>query len=100
MAFGFNLFIPFSVSRVRRVGARETAGPCPRIPIRIVDIELVPRIQGVPAEGVGQRPASVEKFIASARHVVEPWEHYRSLVGDASPLFRISDDELIAPACA
>ena len=28
-------------------------------------------------------------------HVVEPWEHYRSLVADASPLLRIPANELI-----
>ena len=32
------------------------------------------------------------------RHVVEPWEHYRSIVADASPLFRIPADELIDDA--
>ena len=31
-------------------------------------------------------------------HVVEPWEHYRSLVADASPLFRIPANELIDAA--
>ena len=31
-------------------------------------------------------------------HVVEPWEEYRSLVADASPLFRIPADELIDAA--
>ena len=31
-------------------------------------------------------------------HVVEPWERYRSLVADASPLFRIPADELIDAA--
>ena len=31
-------------------------------------------------------------------HVVEPWEHYRSLVADASPLFRIPATELIDAA--
>ena len=31
-------------------------------------------------------------------HVVEPWEHYRSLVADASPLFRIPATELINAA--
>ena len=31
-------------------------------------------------------------------HVVGPWEHYRSLVADASPLFRIPADELIDAA--
>ena len=31
-------------------------------------------------------------------HVVEPWEQYRSLVADASPLFRIPANELIDTA--
>ena len=31
-------------------------------------------------------------------HVVEPWEHYQSLVADASPLFRIPANELIDAA--
>ena len=31
-------------------------------------------------------------------HVVEPWEHYRSLVADASPLFRIPANEFIDAA--
>lgn len=31
-------------------------------------------------------------------HVVEPWEHYRSVVADASPLFRIPANELIDAA--
>ena len=31
-------------------------------------------------------------------HVVEPWEHYRSLVADPSPLFRIPANELIDAA--
>ncbi len=31
-------------------------------------------------------------------HVVGPWEHYRSLVADASPLFRIPANELVDAA--
>ena len=31
-------------------------------------------------------------------HVVEPWEHYRSLVADPSPLFRIPANEVIDAA--
>ncbi len=30
--------------------------------------------------------------------MIEPWEHYRSVVADASPLFRIPADELIDAA--
>ena len=32
------------------------------------------------------------------QHVVQPWEDYRSLVADASPLFRLPADELINAA--
>ena len=31
-------------------------------------------------------------------HVIGPWEQYRSLLADASPLFRIPADELIDAA--